>query len=79
MSKLSIIKEDVIDTYKEHEAYHQSYHSDCSSCYSENRAIQAWKVVNSKKVEEQLLGINNQSKLRGGLFGNSSPWDMGRE
>lgn len=38
MSKLIFEKEEVVDTYEEHEAYHQSFHLDCSECFKERQA-----------------------------------------
>jgi hypothetical protein len=34
------------DSYLEHNAYHQSYHNDCSECWKERRIINAHKIVN---------------------------------
>ncbi len=51
------IKEnEVLDTYKEHNAYHQSYHTNCSQCYKEHRLIAAQRTVNRKILEGQNHG-----------------------
>lgn len=42
--------EKIYDSYKEHWC-HQSFHSDCSECFKENRTINAWKTVNIPQVE----------------------------
>jgi len=38
------------DTEKEHENFHQSFHSDCSECFRENRLLKA-KVTVIKECE----------------------------
>lgn len=56
-------KEKVNDTYLEHEAWHQEYHSDCSTCYSEASTLRVWKTVSTNKLREE-LGLDNDSALR---------------
>lgn len=38
---------ETVDSYLSHEFYHQSFHSDCSSCFRENRLLKAHTTVNS--------------------------------
>lgn len=56
-------KEETIDTYLEHSAYHQEFHSDCSSCYKERRLLQAHRTVNTAKLKEELGTSINQWKV----------------
>lgn len=56
---------DVADSYKAHRE-HGTYTEGCSTCWSENLRLQRDK----EEVKE-----HNDRTLRGGLFGNSSPWD----
>lgn len=43
----------VTDNYREH-VWHDSYDSQCSLCYKENRLLKSWQVVNRKKILEEL-------------------------
>lgn len=58
MSKLIFEKKEVEDSYKEHEAYHQSFHSDCSECYRENRLIKAHRLITRKHNKDVLERFN---------------------
>lgn len=42
------------DTYKEHDAYHQSFHRDCSTCFSERIAQQKRNTNLRKDLGESL-------------------------
>lgn len=77
MSKFScLLREGVKDTYQDHK-YHQSFHSDCSTCYADKPIHDNYRKINHRLIRQKLeedLGIDNDSALRGGLFGRSSPW-----
>lgn len=47
------------DTYKEHDAYHQNFHRDCSSCFTERLALR--KTVS--KAREELGTSISQYKV----------------
>lgn len=56
MSKIKdnkIDNDNVLDFYKEH-VFHQSFHSNCSECYKENRMIRAHRKVNNIKHADLL-------------------------
>lgn len=40
---------EVVDLYQEH-AFHQRYHSDCSSCFKEETMAKAQRIVARKKL-----------------------------
>ena len=63
------MENETLDLEKEHQ-FHTEYTEHCSTCWSEARLINAHKTVN------QELHEYNTNALRGGLFGNSSPWDI---
>ncbi len=60
----------VKDEYLEHNAYHQSFHADCSTCYSERRLINAHRTVNRK-----ILGSNIKSNYPEGINRFNPPWN----
>lgn len=47
----------VRDTYQEHWC-HQSYHSDCSECFKENRLLKAKKAVVASNYPEGISRFN---------------------
>jgi hypothetical protein len=61
------IKDEVYDSYQSHWC-HQSYHSDCSTCHSENRLLRA-KVT----VLREDVNITNNYTLH--PLGGGSGWD----
>ena len=40
-----------VDTYKSHNFYHQSFHNDCSTCFSEKKAIR----INRESLGENIV------------------------
>ena len=52
-----VIEEKVEDTHLEHDAYHQEYHNDCSSCFVERNMARA----RSARLREELgFGQSNR-------------------
>ena len=62
-----IIKNDMWHEHQQHDTYKEG----CSECYKQARLIKSWSIVNVP----QEIHEHNESALRGGLFGNTSPWD----
>ena len=62
-------KDEVHDSYKEH-SIHEKVKDDCSTCFSENRLIQSYKLVND--MWENLFPDNsrNQEALKGMIIKN---------
>lgn len=57
-----VIQHKVIDTYKEHENFHQRYHADCSSCFTENLVLQEER---KKQFERALQDMSIRRHLTG--------------
>lgn len=49
--------------------FHDTFQEHCSECARENRLMRSYSTVN------QEISEHNENSLRGGLFGNSTPWD----
>lgn len=47
------INKEVIDTHNEHQ-FHNTFHSDCSTCFSENQQLKEWEKQNHEKVRKEL-------------------------
>lgn len=69
MSKLQTFDKPIHDEYQEH-IYHQSYHQGCSECFKERRALRAFKLVNDKRLREELGTSIHEYKL---IDGRISP------
>lgn len=52
---MSKIYNDILNQ-EDHHNFHQSVHEDCEFCKKERRALQSWKIVNTKRLREELLG-----------------------
>jgi hypothetical protein len=66
--KSELIDGEIIDTYKLH-IYHQSYHSDCSECYKEDRLMAAYRLINRELLAND-FSFENVTKMVGNINKN---------